>query len=69
MPTGMSLAPPSPAMPSPTKRGVTAPPVVDEWGIYDPARAGLAAVMERLEAKSATAPAPTSPNKELKTKN
>jgi hypothetical protein len=29
------------------------PPVVDEWGIYDPDRAGLAAVFERLEAKYA----------------
>jgi len=25
--------------------------VVDEWGIYDPARAGLAALFERLDEK------------------
>jgi hypothetical protein len=25
--------------------------VVDEWGIYDPARAGLAALFERLDDK------------------
>ena len=27
------------------------PSVVDEWGIYDPARAGLAALFERLDEK------------------
>jgi hypothetical protein len=30
---------------------VHAAPVVDEWGIYDPDRAGLAAVFAKLEAK------------------
>jgi hypothetical protein len=29
-------------------------PIVDEWGFYDPDRAGLAAVMARLEARAAT---------------
>jgi hypothetical protein len=46
-------------MSSQIKRGVTAPPVVDEWGFYDPARAGLAAVMDRLEARSTTPPSPS----------
>ena len=32
---------------------VHAAPVVDEWGIYDPDRAGLAAVFAKLEAKLA----------------
>ena len=26
-------------------------PAVDEWGIYDPDQAGLAAVLERIEAR------------------
>lgn len=26
-------------------------PAVDEWGIYDPSQAGLAALFERLETK------------------
>jgi hypothetical protein len=42
-----------------SKRGVQTPPVVDEWGFYDPARAGLAAVMDRLEAKGAAPPSPS----------
>lgn len=37
-------------MPSQNKLAVPAPPVVDEWGIYDPDRAGLAALFEKLEA-------------------
>lgn len=41
------------------ERGAQTPPVVDEWGIYDPARAGLAAVMDRLEAKTAAPPSPS----------
>lgn len=28
-------------------------PVVDEWGFYDPDQAGLAAVLERLDARRA----------------
>jgi hypothetical protein len=39
-------------MPSPQKYGAHAAPIVDEWGIYDPDRAGLAAVLERLDARS-----------------
>jgi len=31
------------------------PPVVDEWGIYDPEQAGLAAVLQRLEARRGAA--------------
>jgi hypothetical protein len=27
-------------------------PVVDEWGFYDPYRAGLSAVFDKLEAKT-----------------
>lgn len=38
-------------MSSHDKSLVPAEPVVDEWGIYDPDRAGLAALFERLEAK------------------
>jgi hypothetical protein len=30
---------------------VTTGPIVDEWGIYDPDRAGLAAVLEKLEVR------------------
>jgi hypothetical protein len=30
---------------------VHAAPIVDEWGIYDPDRAGLAAVFAKLDAK------------------
>lgn len=33
-------------------------PAVDEWGIYDPDQAGLAAVLERLEARRRVAAAP-----------
>ena len=36
-------------MPSQIKPNVYHPPVVDEWGIYDPERAGLAAVFEKVE--------------------
>ena len=28
------------------------PAIVDEWGIYDPAQAGIAALFERLEEKA-----------------
>lgn len=35
-------------MPSHDKPLVQGEPVVDEWGIYDPDRAGLAAVFEKL---------------------
>jgi hypothetical protein len=46
-------------MSSQTKRGVNAAPVVDEWGFYDPSRAGLAAVMDRLEEKGTAPPSPS----------
>ena len=46
-------------MSSQIKRGVNEAPVVDEWGFYDPERAGLAAVMDRLEAKGANPPSPS----------
>lgn len=39
-------------MPLHDKLLVTAGPVVDEWGFYDPNRAGLAAVLDRLDAKA-----------------
>ncbi len=42
-------------MPPPNQYGVNASPVVDEWGIYDPDRAGLAAVLQRLEARGQSA--------------
>jgi hypothetical protein len=45
-------------MSSQAKRGVSEAPVVDEWGFYDPERAGLAAVMDRLESKGAN-PSPS----------
>jgi hypothetical protein len=34
------------------------PPVVDEWGFYDPSRAGLAAVLDRLAARDEGEPVP-----------
>jgi hypothetical protein len=43
-------------MSSHNKTIVNTQPVVDEWGIYDPSRAGLAAVLERLEAKGSAIP-------------
>ena len=46
-------------MSSQTKRGANSTPVVDEWGFYDPSRAGLAAVMDRLDEKGATSPSPS----------
>ena len=36
-------------MSSQSKPNVYYAPVVDEWGIYDPERAGLAAVFEKIE--------------------
>jgi hypothetical protein len=39
-------------------RVIHAGPVVDEWGFYDPDRAGLNALFDRLDAKS---PAPLVP--------
>jgi hypothetical protein len=36
---------------SSNKPGDPARPAVDEWGIYDPDQAGLAAVLERMEAR------------------
>jgi hypothetical protein len=37
---------------SPQKKSAATVPVVDEWGFYDPCRAGLSAVFDRLEAKT-----------------
>jgi hypothetical protein len=34
-------------------------PAKDEWGVYDPQQAGLAALFARLDSKDAKAPAPT----------
>jgi hypothetical protein len=33
-------------------KSVATVPVVDEWGFYDPYRAGLSAVFDKLEAKT-----------------
>ena len=38
-------------MSSHDKSLIPAEPVVDEWGIYDPERAGLVALFEKLDAK------------------
>lgn len=34
-------------------------PAKDEWGVYDPQQAGLAALFARLDSKDAKAPAPS----------
>ena len=38
-------------------------PAKDEWGLYDPQQAGLAALYARLDAKDTIAPAPQAPVK------
>jgi hypothetical protein len=38
-------------------------PAKDEWGVYDPQQAGLAALFARLDAKDSIAPAPKAPVK------
>jgi hypothetical protein len=38
-------------------------PAKDEWGVYDPQQAGLAALFARLDAKDKTAQAPPAPVK------
>ena len=38
-------------------------PAKDEWGLYDPQQAGLAALFARLDAKDTIAPAPQAPEK------
>jgi hypothetical protein len=38
--------------------GTAERPTVDEWGIYDPDKAGLAAVLDRVEARRRTGPEP-----------
>ena len=41
-------------------------PAKDEWGVYDPQQAGLAALFARLDAKDKIAPAAQTPaNKEM----
>lgn len=44
----------------PNSRSLTRP-AKDEWGVYDPQQAGLAALFARLDSKDATAPAPEAP--------
>jgi hypothetical protein len=34
-------------------------PAKDEWGVYDPQQAGLAALFARLDSRDAKAPAPS----------
>jgi len=48
------------ALPNPQS---LARPAKDEWGVYDPQQAGLAALFDRLEAREAVAPAPQAPAK------
>lgn len=36
-------------------------PAKDEWGVYDPQQAGLAALFARLDSKDAKASAPEAP--------
>jgi hypothetical protein len=36
-------------------------PAKDEWGVYDPEQAGLAALFARLDAKEKSAAAPPAP--------
>jgi hypothetical protein len=36
-------------------------PAKDEWGVYDPQQAGLAALFARLDAKEKSAPVPQAP--------
>ena len=38
-------------------------PAKDEWGVYDPQQAGLAALFARLDARDTGAPAPQAPAK------
>jgi len=38
-------------------------PAKDEWGLYDPQQAGLAALFARLDAKDLIAPAPQASEK------
>lgn len=45
-------------MATPTNRSLVARPAKDEWGVYDPQQAGLAALFARLDTKDAK-PAPT----------
>jgi len=44
----------------PTNRSLVARPAKDEWGVYDPQQAGLAALFARLDTKE-TKPAPALP--------
>ena len=41
-------------MATPTSRTLTRP-AMDEWGVYDPQQAGIAALVARLDARSAKA--------------
>lgn len=51
-PKGTSLADRVDPMSSPEKPDTDInPPVVDEWGLYDPSRAGLAALHAKLRAR------------------
>lgn len=48
-------------MPLQDKQFATAGPVVDEWGFYDPTRAGLEAVLDRLNARVTESISPSDP--------
>jgi hypothetical protein len=41
----------------PTSRSLIRP-AKDEWGVYDPQQAGVAALLRRLDSKDPAAPAP-----------
>jgi hypothetical protein len=40
-------------------------PAKDEWGVYDPQQAGLAALFARLDARDINVAAPAPPKKEM----
>jgi hypothetical protein len=60
---GMKVAPAGKIMASHQNPGGYAQPIVDEWGIYDPDRAGLAAVFEKLDARARALTLPADPRK------
>ena len=47
-----------------TSRSI-ARPAKDEWGVYDPQQAGLAALFARLDARETIAPAQSPEKKEM----
>ncbi|MGE0042704.1 MAG: hypothetical protein AB7H88_14715 [Vicinamibacterales bacterium] len=46
---------------TPRRRPLAPRPAVDEWGMYDPEQAGLAALFARLDARSRPAPPTDAP--------